>query len=749
MPNYHFRIKSDKRSRGKTVSATDHCDYINREGRYRDYDQKSRRGRGKNSQKQDEATRAASHLQYINRESVFQKRGGCVYARSHLPKWADGSAKKFFEAADRYERANGERYKEIEFSLPNELDLEEHKKIVEEFLDHHLRDYYYSYAIHDKIGSMSDGERQPHVHIMFSTREIDNVERTQERSPERFFKQYNRKNPEKGGCQKAKKWYSAERRKYLVLMREDYANIQNEALARNGINLRVDHRTLKAQREEALANGNYLLADLLDRKPEKSVGPVELLKGNSAIVEEQKKLRSNKREREKMLYTRYMLKDTIDKTSTMEITQDIKNRGRAILSYGNEIEDVCERDYYIEEKKKIVDMEKEMAQMHSMVILPHQAIEKALLDAMTKEEKERWQELKNYGQEKREWENLKNNMIEPAFNDYEGQEAYIRIKPQIDIELDRVNREIRQAASDLRPVFDRLSLPHNKDNIRRQAAMYLNDHRQDNPEITRRQEIVDKRLDALDNHLKEYFTVTQSDRIFTAEEAVSILKASIARQEKLELKIRDKVDRLKKKYISYPRALEMAKNNYVHGAFKQLREDKRELKKREEKLSPSAREDAWQEIRQRERKLEDMCNTPVAREKIETIAAGILRKNVSVAKSLRELNSQHRNFVRYINHNREQAKRAEIRSGFERGNKFRVAPPTPAPEKGSGGGGGCGCSYPTPSRSADLISKAIDGSPKEAQLVARSKPDEPDDWKWLSEADKDDLKNDLATLDRW
>jgi hypothetical protein len=33
--------------------------------------------------------------------------------------------------------------------------------------------------------------------------------------------------------------------------------------------------------------------------------------------------------------------------------------------------------------------------------------------------------------------------------------------------------------------------------------------------------------------------------------------------------------------------------------------------------------------------------------------------------------------------------------------------------------------------------------------VARSKPDEPDDWKWLSEAEKDDLRNDMATIDRY
>ena len=166
-----------------------------------------------NFQKNNDAVYASSHVQYINRESIFKKRGGCLYTANHLPSWAEGDAKKFFQAADRYERVNGERYKEIVFSLPNELDLTENKKIVEEFVQKHLQDFYYAYAIHDKIGSMSNGERQPHAHIMFSTREIDEVERQQERPPERFFRQYNGKHPEKGGCKKSWKWKSADRRK--------------------------------------------------------------------------------------------------------------------------------------------------------------------------------------------------------------------------------------------------------------------------------------------------------------------------------------------------------------------------------------------------------------------------------------------------------------------------------------------------------------------------------------------------------
>ena len=149
---------------------------------------------------------ASSHVQYINRDSAFKQRGGCIFKGHHLPKWAEDDPQKFFSVADKNERANGERYKEIEFALPNCLDLEAQKEIVETFLRHHLKNFYYAYAIHDKIGAMSNGERHPHVHIMFSTREIDDVERRQERPPEKFFARANTKEPEKGGCKKADKF---------------------------------------------------------------------------------------------------------------------------------------------------------------------------------------------------------------------------------------------------------------------------------------------------------------------------------------------------------------------------------------------------------------------------------------------------------------------------------------------------------------------------------------------------------------
>ena len=78
---------------------------------------------------------ASSHVDYINREKAFAKRGDCVFHSNKLPHWAQGDPKKFFQAADNFEGKSNRRYVEIEFALPNELtSVEQYKQIIDPFL---------------------------------------------------------------------------------------------------------------------------------------------------------------------------------------------------------------------------------------------------------------------------------------------------------------------------------------------------------------------------------------------------------------------------------------------------------------------------------------------------------------------------------------------------------------------------------------------------------------------------------------
>ena len=185
---------------------------------------------------QKKQTDSQAHVEYINRERAFAHRGECIFHTHRLPKWAKDDPKKFFQAADRYEGIGNRRYMEIEFALPNELKtMEQYRQIIDAFIAKHLSAHYYAYAIHDKKGMMS-GKRHPHVHIMFSERLIDDVEKKKERAACNFFKYPIRKNVKatfeerrKHGAPKNRKWAN---KNFLSVLRADFAQIQNEVLKR-------------------------------------------------------------------------------------------------------------------------------------------------------------------------------------------------------------------------------------------------------------------------------------------------------------------------------------------------------------------------------------------------------------------------------------------------------------------------------------------------------------------------------------
>lgn len=62
---------------------------------------------------------------------------------------------------------------------------------------------------------------------------------------------------------------------FLQIPRSEGKMIQSLLLKNgNGFSIRVDHRTLKAQKEETEKNGDIFLARLLSRVPEEYVGVI-------------------------------------------------------------------------------------------------------------------------------------------------------------------------------------------------------------------------------------------------------------------------------------------------------------------------------------------------------------------------------------------------------------------------------------------------------------------------------------------
>jgi hypothetical protein len=189
---------------------------------------------------------ALEHGQYIQREGPFtEERYGEVAARgvANMPEWARENPSAFWKASDEFERANGNTYREYELALPRELSRSAQVALVQRFAEQELGSARpYQWAIH--LSTASDGKEQPHLHLMFSDRQHDGIER----GPEQFFKRYNAKNPERGGARKFS--YGADKEEAARTyegIRERWATVQNQALEQAGVEARVDHRSLAAQ----------------------------------------------------------------------------------------------------------------------------------------------------------------------------------------------------------------------------------------------------------------------------------------------------------------------------------------------------------------------------------------------------------------------------------------------------------------------------------------------------------------------
>ena len=193
--------------------------------------------------------KAAPHAAYIVREGQYAKRlehGEKLEATEagNMPAWAKAQPQQFWRAADVFERVNGTAYREMEIALPRELEPTQRAELVRAFVRQEIGEHHaYQWAIHTP--NAADGGEQPHVHLMFSERQCDGIDR----DPDQYFKRYNAKAPEKGGARTGygpsagKTLTAAERAAELKALRERWQVLCNEHLEMAGHGQRIDMRS--------------------------------------------------------------------------------------------------------------------------------------------------------------------------------------------------------------------------------------------------------------------------------------------------------------------------------------------------------------------------------------------------------------------------------------------------------------------------------------------------------------------------
>jgi Ti-type conjugative transfer relaxase TraA len=170
-------------------------------------------------------------VDYGRKQDVLYKE---ILLPDGAPVWMK-DREKLWNAVERAEkRKDAQLAREFNFALPRELGKEQGIELAREFVKNEFvdRGMVADLFIHD--GKTKDGEEQPHAHVMLSLRRIEGD----------------------GFGLKERSWNAKES---LLLWREAWAEYTNRYLALNGIEQRIDHRSLAEQG--------------IELEPQKKIGP--------------------------------------------------------------------------------------------------------------------------------------------------------------------------------------------------------------------------------------------------------------------------------------------------------------------------------------------------------------------------------------------------------------------------------------------------------------------------------------------
>ena len=754
MATYHLRMKNDTKPNGVKVSARKHVDYIMRED-------------------------SKKHAEYINREG--KQNSDCVYRGEQLPRWANGSAQKFFEAATRYEDKGNRRYKELELSLPNELTLEQNREIVDRFIEAHLKNHYYAYAIHDKKGALSN-QQHPHVHIMFSERLIDDVEKVKERPVSRYFKRAAKalkgeevasfERRREHGAPKDKKWHD---KNYLKEIRADFAKIQNEVLAKNGFSVRVDHRTLKAQKEEAERNGDETLVKLYNRKAEKNIGIISSHSKNQEL-ENLQQYRKMYYKRRDIIFELDFSQRVIEELEAKDLAQEATILANAFINSEEYKAEKFDAENLQLHNRKILALMKEVNGWKRNLISKSAAEERARLEYMSQFERKQWRKYKESLSQRHNLEKLLAEIIRPTENQPKTLEAYKEIMSGIQEEISSLKNETNLLKPEIDKIEKKLKTPDRRNNMQLVTHKILQENSEVRSELKKSSEQLLDLVRYLQKELNPTEPETEIKNIFTLKEVKEILRQQYHDLKNEHEKLIDRGYELQWKVITPMRAMKMAENIFVNGGYKKLREQKRQYKKEEaryfeefsdyqqrarrfpnrkfkdeaekyqekyylqkQQITLPARnreiEKMKLEIENEEVRLRLFCDKPEAQQKIQLIAAGILRKDLKISKEYENVKSRSKEISQRLKKVKEQLKNLKEKYPKEKKNRYyRVVLPETLEIKNP----------PTDKMSlVSIIADALNGEKYAVQLVAclsGNNLEMEKNWDMLSEMEKDELE---------
>ena len=503
--------------------------------------------------------------------------------------------------------------------------------------------------------------------------------------------------------------------------------------------------------------------------PEKYIGIISCQDDDDSKLERLKKFRSLRKQHFDLVMKIDAMTREAEELKIKDAVQLSSTSAKSLMNSEEYEKQEFVSEYLLAMKNKMLTAVAEVNKWKRVIISQHDAEQQARLEYMSKSERELWQKYFETLGQKNQLELFLKTMRKPDESQKEELQAYEEIVAGIKAKIYSLFTAALVMKKSVEEIEQRLASPECKNNILLVSHQILQGNTHARKMLKLASEDLDKAVDDLRNALFAK-TLEEPQTSFKTREVYDLIRRQyfgLKKEYANTLALKFKIQR---EIISPQHAMFMAKNIFVRGEYKRLREEIRRYKKAEQRLAPkllayAKEEKAFQKrdwtvfprstflqqqyyllkhrtllelektrldqiklpLQNKQSELEKQCQEHEAARKIETIAAGILRKNYKFVRQLEEIETRAKELIPRVNHAKKQMNALEKRVARDKINTcYRVTVSDTL----------------TNNQAALLIADAILMEPQVAQLVARSNGNNLErekDWELMSELDKDEL----------
>ena len=335
-------------------------------------------------------------------------------------------------------------------------------------------------------------------------------------------------------------------------------------MEQNGFSIRVDHRTLKAQKEEAEKNGDSSLARLFSRVPEKYIGLIGNQEDDEPRLERLKEFRSLRKQHFDLVMKLDAITKESDELEIKDAVQLASTHAKTLMDSKKYSAQKFVSPHLAALKSKMLRAVSEVNKWKQSLISQHDAEEQAKLEYMSKAERELWLRYFETLAQKKHLEDFLKTLRKPDEKCKDELKAYEEVVSGVKAKIYTLFIASLKMKKSVEEIQHRIESPEYKKNIALVTHQILQANVQVRKMLRRASAELDKAVDDLRNKLFAQ-TIEEPQTSFKTREVYNLIRQQYrALKKEYEDTFADKFA-VRRQIISPQRAMTMAKNIFVHG----------------------------------------------------------------------------------------------------------------------------------------------------------------------------------------